>query len=55
METHPEPGKALSDGANMLALNKVKNLLGLGFRLFWWWRHQKMKRLAPKWQSERGL
>jgi 2-dehydro-3-deoxyphosphooctonate aldolase (KDO 8-P synthase) len=27
METHPEPGKALSDGANMLALNKVKNLL----------------------------
>jgi len=27
METHPEPNKALSDGANMLALDKVDNLL----------------------------
>ena len=27
METHPEPSKALSDGANMLALNKLEGLL----------------------------
>lgn len=27
METHPEPGKALSDGANMLQLAKVEELL----------------------------
>jgi 2-dehydro-3-deoxyphosphooctonate aldolase (KDO 8-P synthase) len=27
METHPEPAKALSDGANMLALDKVEALL----------------------------
>lgn len=27
METHPEPGKALSDGANMLALDKMEALL----------------------------
>lgn len=27
METHPSPEKALSDGANMLALNKVEALL----------------------------
>ena len=27
-------------------------LLGLSFRLFWWWRHVMMKRLAPQWQSE---
>lgn len=27
METHPEPAKALSDGANMLALDKVEGLL----------------------------
>jgi 2-dehydro-3-deoxyphosphooctonate aldolase (KDO 8-P synthase) len=27
METHPEPEKALSDGANMLPLNKVEKLL----------------------------
>ena len=26
--------------------------MGLGFRLFWWWRHRMMKRLAPEWQSE---
>jgi 2-dehydro-3-deoxyphosphooctonate aldolase (KDO 8-P synthase) len=27
IETHPEPEKALSDGANMLPLNKIENLL----------------------------
>jgi 2-dehydro-3-deoxyphosphooctonate aldolase (KDO 8-P synthase) len=27
METHPEPSKALSDGANMLKLDQVENLL----------------------------
>jgi 2-dehydro-3-deoxyphosphooctonate aldolase (KDO 8-P synthase) len=27
METHPEPDKAKSDGANMLPLKQVKNLL----------------------------
>ncbi|OFY64428.1 MAG: 3-deoxy-8-phosphooctulonate synthase [Bacteroidetes bacterium RIFCSPLOWO2_02_FULL_36_8] len=27
LETHPEPSKALSDGANMLALDKVEGLL----------------------------
>ncbi len=27
METHPEPAKAKSDGANMLPLNQVENLL----------------------------
>jgi 2-dehydro-3-deoxyphosphooctonate aldolase (KDO 8-P synthase) len=27
METHPEPGKALSDGANMLQLDKAEQLL----------------------------
>ncbi|MCK4922976.1 MAG: 3-deoxy-8-phosphooctulonate synthase, partial [Bacteroidales bacterium] len=27
IETHPEPGKALSDGANMLSLNKMDALL----------------------------
>jgi len=27
-------------------------LMGLSFRLFWWWRHVMMKRLAPGWQSE---
>ena len=27
-------------------------LMGLGFRLFWWWRHRMMKKLAPHWQSE---
>lgn len=27
METHPDPSKALSDGANMLKLDKVENLL----------------------------
>ncbi len=27
LETHPEPGKALSDGANMLALSQVETLL----------------------------
>lgn len=26
--------------------------MGLGFRLFWWWRHRKMKRLAPGWHNE---
>ena len=26
--------------------------MGLGFRIFWWWRHRMMKRLAPQWQSE---
>ena len=26
--------------------------MGLGFRLFWWWRHRMMKRLAPEWQTE---
>lgn len=26
--------------------------MGLGFRVFWWWRHRMMKRLAPQWQSE---
>jgi SAM-dependent methyltransferase len=26
--------------------------MGLGFRLFWWWRHRMMKHLAPGWQSE---
>lgn len=28
LETHPEPAKALSDGANMLPLNQLRNLLG---------------------------
>ena len=27
METHPEPSKALSDGANMLPLDRAKSLL----------------------------
>jgi 2-dehydro-3-deoxyphosphooctonate aldolase (KDO 8-P synthase) len=27
METHPDPSKALSDGANMIALSKTENLL----------------------------
>lgn len=27
IETHPDPSKALSDGANMLALNKLEDLL----------------------------
>lgn len=27
IETHPDPAKALSDGANMLPLNKIKTLL----------------------------
>lgn len=27
IETHPHPAKALSDGANMLALDKIENLL----------------------------
>ena len=27
METHPEPAKAKSDGANMLELSKVESLL----------------------------
>jgi 2-dehydro-3-deoxyphosphooctonate aldolase (KDO 8-P synthase) len=27
IETHPDPSKALSDGANMLKLNKLENLL----------------------------
>lgn len=27
MEVHPEPGKALSDGPNMVPLNKLENLL----------------------------
>jgi len=27
IETHPEPEKAKSDGANMLKLNKLENLL----------------------------
>jgi 2-dehydro-3-deoxyphosphooctonate aldolase (KDO 8-P synthase) len=27
IETHPDPSKALSDGANMLELNKLENLL----------------------------
>ena len=27
IETHPEPGRALSDGANMLALDKLEGLL----------------------------
>jgi 2-dehydro-3-deoxyphosphooctonate aldolase (KDO 8-P synthase) len=27
LETHPNPKEALSDGANMLALNEVKGLL----------------------------
>ena len=27
METHPEPSKALSDGANMLPLDQVENTL----------------------------
>lgn len=27
IETHPEPSKAMSDGANMLALDKMENLL----------------------------
>lgn len=26
--------------------------MALGFRVFWWWRHRMMKRLAPQWQSE---
>lgn len=26
--------------------------MGLSFRLFWWWRHRMMKRLASGWQSE---
>jgi SAM-dependent methyltransferase len=26
--------------------------MGLGFRVFWWWRHRMMKRLAPGWQGE---
>jgi 2-dehydro-3-deoxyphosphooctonate aldolase (KDO 8-P synthase) len=28
METHPEPSKAKSDGANMLRLELMDNLLG---------------------------
>ncbi|MCB0513820.1 MAG: 3-deoxy-8-phosphooctulonate synthase, partial [Bacteroidetes bacterium] len=27
LETHPNPSNALSDGSNMIALNKVENLL----------------------------
>ena len=27
IETHPEPSKALSDGANMLPLNQLESLL----------------------------
>ncbi|MFT6718648.1 MAG: 2-dehydro-3-deoxyphosphooctonate aldolase (KDO 8-P synthase), partial [Sphingobacteriales bacterium] len=27
IETHPDPSKALSDGANMLKLNKLEELL----------------------------
>jgi len=27
-------------------------VMGLGFRIFWWWRHRMMKRLAPQWQNE---
>ena len=27
MEVHPEPDKALSDGPNMVPLNKLENLL----------------------------
>jgi len=27
LETHPDPDKALSDGPNMLPLNKMQNLL----------------------------
>lgn len=26
--------------------------MGFGFRIFWWWRHRMMKRLAPQWQTE---
>jgi len=33
METHPEPSKALSDGANMLPLSDVKNLLKVLIRI----------------------
>lgn len=28
-------------------------VMGVSFRLFWWWRHLKMKKLARSWQSDR--
>lgn len=34
METHPEPSKALSDGANMLPLNQVQKLLTQWKRIY---------------------
>lgn len=33
IETHPDPSKALSDGANMLPLSKIEELLGLCVRI----------------------
>ena len=29
-------------------------ILWIGFRLFWWWRHRAMKKLAFSWRSESG-
>jgi SAM-dependent methyltransferase len=29
-------------------------LLWVGFRLFWWWRHRAMRKLAASWRSESG-
>ena len=34
LETHPNPSKALSDGANMLPLNKLENLLQKLLRVY---------------------
>lgn len=28
-------------------------LMGLGFLVFWWWRHRRMAQLAPQWRSGR--
>lgn len=25
--------------------------MGLGFLVFWWWRHRKMRRLSPRWTA----
>jgi 2-dehydro-3-deoxyphosphooctonate aldolase (KDO 8-P synthase) len=33
LETHPEPARALSDGANMLPLDQVADLLGVLTRI----------------------
>ncbi len=51
MTLHPDREQTILEDQLEFRAGLLTPFLGLGFRLFWWWRHHQMKRLAPGWRS----